>query len=135
MKGLTMKHTLNSGLKTHSNLSMFCLFALVVVVSMTVSPDAMASSTSGAALPWEGPLAKLQASITGPVAFFASIVGLVGSMVALIWGGDMNGILRSLMVLVLIISVLVAAQNFLSVLFGVGAEIAVVAQTAMVGIV
>lgn len=130
-----MKHPQQRDLMTHENWNMLCLFALVAIVSVLASPDAMASSTSGAALPWEGPLAKLQASITGPVAFFASIAGLVGSMVALIWGGDMNGILRSLMVLVLIISVLVAAQNFLSVLFGVGAEIAALAPAAMVGIV
>ena len=114
---------------------MLCTFALLIVVATLVSPDAMAASTgSGASLPWEGPLSKLANSVTGPVAFVVSLLGLVGTLAGLIWGGDINGVMRGVLVLVLIIATLVAAANFLSVMFGVGAEIAALAP-AVVGIV
>jgi type IV secretion system protein VirB2 len=113
--------------------NMLCMFAVVALVATLMSPDAMASATGGTALPWDGPLAKLAASVTGPVAFVVSLLGLVGTLCGLIWGGDMNGVLRGILVLVLIISVLVGAANFLSVMFGVGAQVATLA-TAAVGI-
>lgn len=130
-----MKHLQQSNTATRGgSWNMLCLFALVAIVVTLASPEAMASSTNGTALPWDGPLAKLAASVTGPVAFVVSLLGLVGTLCGLIWGGDMNGVLRGLIVLILIISILVAATNFLSVMFGVGAEIAALAPAVVVGI-
>ncbi|WP_069776284.1 TrbC/VirB2 family protein [Metapseudomonas furukawaii] len=115
-------------------LDMLCLFALMLLVTTLASPDAMASATAGT-LPWDSPLAKLRASITGPVAFTISILGLVGTLSALIWGGELSGVLKSVIVIVMIISIIVAANNFLSVMFGVGAEIAAYAPAMVAGIV
>lgn len=116
------------------NMQLLCLMAVVALVCCLITPDAMAAST-GASMPWESPLKKLQTSITGPVAFFASIVGLAVSLMGLIWGGDLSGVMKTMMVMVLIISVLIALTNFLSVMFGVGAEIAAILPVLPVGIV
>lgn len=121
-------------IRQSKNMHLLCLMAVVALACCLIAPDAMAA-TSGSSMPWESPLKKLQSSITGPVAFFASIVGLAVSLMGLIWGGDLSGVMKTMMVMVLIISVLIALTNFLSVLFGVGAEIAAILPSLPVGIV
>lgn len=86
---------------------------------------ALASSTEGGGLPFDDWFTKVRSSITGPFAFTASIVGLVGAGATLIFGGDMNGFLRTLIFIVLVLAFIVAAQNTLSAITGQGAEITV----------
>ncbi|TNW17056.1 TrbC/VirB2 family protein, partial [Xylella fastidiosa] len=66
---------------------------------------------------------RIRASVTGPFAFTVAIIGIVGAGAGLILGGDMNGFLRTLIFIVLVLSFLVAAQNSLSAITGQGAEI------------
>lgn len=98
------------------------LIGLVLLVLLFMTHPAMASGTGGG-LPYEGWLVKLQNSITGPYAFTAAIMGMVAAGSTLIFGGDMNGVLRTLLVLVLVLSLLVTAQNTLRAITGKGAEI------------
>jgi len=84
---------------------------------------AFASSTAGGGLPFDDWFTTIRSSITGPFAFTASIVGLVGAGATLIFGGDMNGFLRTLIFIVLVLCFIVAAQNTLSAITGQGAEI------------
>jgi type IV secretion system protein VirB2 len=58
------------------------------------------------------------------VAFALSIIGIVIAGGVLIFGGDLNGFFRTLIFLVLVMALLVGAQNMMSSFFGKGAEIA-----------
>lgn len=105
------------------------LFLGIVLFLALVVPDAMASEGTGGSLPYEGWLANLRNSVTGPVAFTLSIVGIVVAGGVLIFGGDLNGFFRSLIFLVLVMALVVGAQNIMSSFFGRGAEIAGVLHT------
>ncbi|MGE0645337.1 MAG: TrbC/VirB2 family protein [Nitrospira sp.] len=96
-------------------LLMLCAFAL--------PNEVYAAGTAGGGLPYESALTRLRASITGPVAFTLSLIGIVGAAGALIFGGELTGFLRMMVFLVLLIAILVGAQNVLTTLFAAGAEI------------
>lgn len=93
----------------------------LLVMSALFSADLFASVGTGGGLPYEGPLANIRNSFTGPIAFTLSILGLIVCGASLIFGGDMNGFVRGFFIVVLVISLLVAAQNILATLFGRGA--------------
>lgn len=95
---------------------------LVVLFLLIVTHPALAS-TAGGGLPFDSWLTKIQKSITGPFAFSAAIIGLVAAGATLIFGGDMNGFMRTLVFFVLVLSFLVAAQNTMTAITGKGAEI------------
>ncbi len=105
--------------------------ALLLVFMLLASQHAFASEGSGGGLPYEGPLSKLRASVTGPFAFVASLIGIVVAGAGLIFGGDMNGFFRTLVFLILVISVVVGASNLLTNLFGVGAEIVALVDSSI----
>lgn len=103
------------------------LWSLVVLVSLWLllhTDSAHASSAAGGGLPYEDWLARLRASVTGPIAFTLSLLGIIGAGSMLIFGGDLNGFFRALILLVLVIGLLVGAQNLMSGLFGQGAMLA-----------
>lgn len=105
------------------------LFLLLALFVFVVVPDALASTGSGGGLPYETWLESLRKSMTGPVAIIGSLVGIVASGLSLMFGGDMNGFMRTLLFLVLIMACTVGANNLLTGLFGAGA---VIAQTPAV---
>ncbi|MCC5791333.1 MAG: TrbC/VirB2 family protein [Legionellaceae bacterium] len=98
------------------------MMGLVVLFLLFITQPALASSTGGG-LPFDSWLTKIQKSITGPFAFSAAIIGLVAAGATLIFGGDMNGFMRTLIFFVLVLSFLVAAQNTMTAITGKGAEI------------
>ena len=98
------------------------LMGLVVLLLLFLNHPALASTTGGG-LPFDSWLTKIQKSITGPFAFSAAIIGLVAAGATLIFGGDMNGFMRTLIFFVLVLSFLVAAQNTMTAITGKGAEI------------
>ena len=57
-------------------------------------------------------------------------IGLIAGGV-LIFGGDLNGFFRTLIFLVLVMALLVGAQNMMSTFFGRGAEIAGVTDASI----
>ncbi|WP_373991722.1 conjugal transfer system pilin TrbC [Duganella sp. BuS-21] len=85
--------------------------------------DAIASVGTGGSLPYETWLESLRNSVTGPVAFALSITGIVIAGGVLIFGGDLNGFFRTLIFLVLVMALIVGAQNIMSSFFGHGAVI------------
>lgn len=102
----------------------FMMCVLVLAVSIVSAEPVYASSGGG--LPYESALTKIKDSVTGPVAFTLGIVGIVGAGAMLIFGGDTNGFLRTLCLIVLVLSFLVAANNVLTTLYSVdGATMAV----------
>ena len=97
---------------------------LLVLWVLTMPNEVYAAGTAGGGLPYESALTRLRASITGPVAFTLSLIGIVGAAGVLIFGGELTGFLRMMVFLVLLIAILVGAQNVLTTLFAAGAEIA-----------
>jgi type IV secretion system protein TrbC len=97
---------------------------LLTLCVITMPHEAYAAGTAGGGLPYESALTRLRASITGPVAFTLSLIGIVGAAGVLIFGGELTGFLRMMVFLVLLIAILVGAQNVLTTLFAAGAEIA-----------
>jgi type IV secretory pathway VirB2 component (pilin) len=99
----------------------FFLFLLVAAGSAH-------AATGGAGLPWETPLTTLSNSVTGPVAYAVSLIGVVGAGGILIFaGGHVNEFLRAIFFCVLVISFIIAAKNTLTA-FGFAAG-ATVSQT------
>jgi type IV secretion system protein VirB2 len=80
---------------------------------------------SNTGMPYEAPLEKVVNSITGPVAFGASVLGIVAAGLGLIFGGEMNGFIQKLMILSLVISVIVMATNLMSFLFNVSSTLVI----------
>ena len=98
--------------------------AVLLLFVLLLPEQAAASTGTGGSLPYESWLTNLQNSVTGPVAFALSIVGIVVAGGVLIFGGDLNGFFRTLIFIVLVMAFLVGAQNIMSTFFGRGAEIA-----------
>lgn len=109
-------------LLTRLNQKNFLIMGLTVLFLLLVTDPAMASSAGGG-LPFDSWLTKIQKSITGPFAFSAAIIGLVAAGATLIFGGELNGFMRSLIFFVLVLAFLVAAQNTMTAITGKGAEI------------
>lgn len=105
--------------------TMFYIGLALLWAFIILAPQhAFASTGTGGSLPYESWLTSLQNSVTGPVAFALSIIGIVIAGGVLIFGGDLNGFFRTLIFLVLVMALLVGAQNMMSSFFGKGAEIA-----------
>ena len=101
------------------------LSLLAVVGLMLMTPEAaLASEGTGGALPYESWLTNLRNSVTGPVAFSIALIGIVVAGGILIFGGELNAFFRSLIFIVLVMALLIGAQNMMSTFFGRGAEIA-----------
>lgn len=98
--------------------------ALLLAVFILLPAHAIASTGTGGSLPYEPWLTSLANSVTGPVAFTLSVVGIVVAGGVLIFGGELNAFFRTMIFLVLVMALLVGAQNIMSGLFGRGAVIA-----------
>ena len=99
------------------------LLCLCVVAVYFAPAEAFASAGSGGGLPYESWLTKVQQSATGPVAFAFALVGIVVAGGILIFGGELNGFFRTLLLIVLVAALLVGANAVMSGLFGQGAVI------------
>jgi len=111
----------------------FCL-ALFIVFLLVAGNDAYAGTATGGSLPYESWLTSLRDSVTGPVAFTLSIIGIVVAGGVLIFGGDLHGFFRTLIFLVLVMAFLVGAQNMMTTFFGNAAVIGWVIDPAPFGI-
>jgi type IV secretory pathway VirB2 component (pilin) len=94
------------------------------VFLMLLASHAQAASGAGGGLPYEDWLTRIRQSITGPVAFAISVIAIVAAGAMLIFGGDMNGFMKTLVFIVLVLAFVIAAQNTLSAITGTGAVIA-----------
>jgi type IV secretion system protein TrbC len=100
------------------------LLALLFAAALCLFPDlAHAASTGSSGLEWETPLQKIRDSVTGPVAYAISLLGIVVTGAALVFGGEINEFVRRLIMLVLVISLMVFAADLLNTLFNKGAVI------------
>ena len=110
-----MKNILSSKTANH-----FKTPALAAALLMGLALDAQAGGTG---LPWDGPIEKLSAGLSGPVAFMFALGGMVVLGVRWIFGGEMGAMTRSLLTAISGIALLVFAADFLAGLFGVSAAL------------
>ncbi|MCD8349172.1 MAG: TrbC/VirB2 family protein [Planctomycetaceae bacterium] len=106
---------------------------LVFVVCLAAAPDAFAGPGTGGKLPYESWLNAVRASATGPVAYAFGIIGIVVAGGILIFGGDLNGFFRSMLVVVLVMALLVTANTIMTDLFETSAEITALPVPALNG--
>jgi type IV secretion system protein VirB2 len=100
-------------------------FFIIPFLALAVLASEAAAGTGGGGLPWESPLQTIADSISGPVAYAISLIGIVVAGAMLVWGGEINEFARRIIMLVLVISLIVFATQLLSTLFNVsGAVIA-----------
>jgi type IV secretion system protein VirB2 len=98
------------------SLSMVAVASIfVLAVTILVPGTAFASDTG---MPWEGPLNRVIASLTGPVARGIGVLAIVGAGLAIAFGEGGAGVKRLLQV-VLGLSIAFTASSFLLSLFGV----------------
>jgi type IV secretory pathway VirB2 component (pilin) len=96
----------------------------LLLLLLLAAPDAAeAAASGGSGLPWETPLETLRDSITGPVAYAISLMGVVVAGATLVFGGEINDFVRRIIMLVLVISLIIFSTNILSTLFNAGAVI------------
>lgn len=100
-----------------STLFFYALFILLSLSSLLLSDGVQAAVGAGGALPYESWLVNLRNSVTGPVAFTLSIVGIVVAGGILIFGGELNAFFRTLIFIVLVMALLVGANNIMTNLF------------------
>ncbi|WP_026227867.1 TrbC/VirB2 family protein [Hoeflea sp. 108] len=100
---------------SHDRQSILVCGALALSLSLILTDPALASSGGG--LPWEGPLQRIQQSITGPVAGFIALAAVAVAGGMLIFGGELNDFARRLMYVVLVAGILLGATQIVA-LFG-----------------
>ena len=98
----------------------YFLLITIALAAASWAPDVFAS-TSGGGMPYETGLGKLRDSITGPTAFIISIIAIVIAGLSLIFGCDFNAFAKTMVYIVLIVGIVVGANNVFSYLFGFGA--------------
>ena len=111
----------------------FGLAVLFLALWVLLPEVALASEGVGGTLPYESWLINLRNSVTGPVAFSLSMIGIVVAGGVLVMGGDLSGFFRTLIFIVLVLALLVGAQNMMSNFFGRGAEIALLEDAHQAG--
>ena len=85
-------------------------FLGLIIPTLTFAAD-----TQGGALPYESWLRTLQQSLTGPVAFSVSLIGIVSCGATLILtGGEISKFMRSLIYIVLVMTLLVGANSLMT---------------------
>ncbi len=90
------------------------LLVVVLYISVCYLPEVLASTAGGAKpMPYVAWLDNLRASTSGPVAYTLSLIGIIVSGGILIFGGDLNGFFRTLIFIVLVTALIVAADNIL----------------------
>ncbi|MCP4284151.1 MAG: conjugal transfer protein TrbC [Gammaproteobacteria bacterium] len=111
-------------IEVNRNVLWIASIAVLMALAMLAPQPAFASVGTGGSLPYESWLTNLRNSVTGPVAFALSIIGIVVAGGVLIFGGELNGFFRTLIFIVLVMALIIGAQNMMSTFFGRGAVIA-----------
>ena len=91
-----------------NNKTLFLL--LTAVVAVLFAEPALASDS----VPWEKGMTALQKSLTGPIATGLALVGIVAAGGMLLFGGEISGFMKSIVYLVLVVSMIMCANKVLT---------------------
>ncbi|CAL7962579.1 type IV secretion system protein TrbC [Gammaproteobacteria bacterium] len=86
-------------------------------VTLGVFSSIMSAYASETGLPWEGPLQKITASLTGPVAKVVGVVAIVLAGFGIAFG-ESGGSMRRILQIVLGLSIAFTASSLVASLFG-----------------
>ena len=100
------------------------IILMAFFLCLAVTSDAFSGAGQGGGLPYEDWLEQIRNSATGPVAYAFGLIGIVVCGGTLIFGGDLNGFFRAILIIVLVMALLVTANTVMVDLFGTSAEIA-----------
>ena len=92
----------------------------ILAIVLLFPEQAHATTQGGTGLPWETPIQRFVDSMLGPVALAMVLIGFVGGVFSFITGGEINGFVRAMVVMILSGSILIAAKPFINSMFGVG---------------
>lgn len=108
--------TASSSMPWLLRLSLTCAAVLVLCfLGLYLQPAWAADTSAGTALPYESWLSDFQKSLTGPVAFAISLIGIVVSGITLILGGgEIRGFARTMVYIVLVMTLLIGANSLMS---------------------
>jgi type IV secretion system protein TrbC len=93
-------------------------FVRLLVLLCMFAPLAAFAQETTKTLPYEQGLGVLYTSLTGPVPFAISLVGIVACGAMLIFGGEISGFMRTLVFIVLVVAVIVQATSVIDLLGG-----------------
>jgi type IV secretion system protein VirB2 len=91
----------------------FCALALVGILF----PDVALAETTKT-LPYEEGIEVIYNSMTGPVPFVISLVGIVACGAMLIFGGEISGFMRTIVFVILVVAIIVQAGAVVNMLGG-----------------
>ena len=89
---------------------------LLAAIFLTVAAAPAYAATGGSGLPWETPLTTITTSLTGPVATAVAIIAMFAAGAALVFGDEMSGFVKRILVGVMALSLLIFSSRFLSAL-------------------
>jgi type IV secretory pathway VirB2 component (pilin) len=92
-----------------------------LILAITLLPIAAMASSASTGMPWETPFQSFYKSISGPVAFGISLLGIVVTGATLVFGGEINEFVRRGIMMVLVVAIIVSANSILTTLFSGGA--------------
>lgn len=95
-------------------------FMPLVALGLAVLPQTAFAAAAGGGLPWETPLTTLATSLTGPVAVSIALIAIAVAGGVLIWGGEINRFASMAVYIVLVLGLLVMANNVLQTLYAPG---------------
>lgn len=95
------------------------LLLLFLTLFCAVSDASASLGKSG--LPTDTGFQMIYNFLTGEYAYLASIAGVIVGFATLYWGGDMNGFVKTILLLVCLVCIVLGAPSFLSAVSGKGA--------------
>jgi type IV secretion system protein VirB2 len=90
---------------------------LIFLVLYFLSMPCLAAG-EGDKLPYTKGMEIFYDSMTGPVPFVISLVGIIGCGAMLIFGGEISGFLRTMVFIILVVAVIVQAGSVVTMLGG-----------------
>jgi len=106
---------------------------LGLLLLMVMAPDLYAGTTGGGTgggtggtpMPWVNPLNTIKSSLSGPVAGAISLIGVIAAGSMLMFGnsGDFSGAFRTLIWVVLVVSIIIVANSIITLVTTSGAVI------------
>lgn len=98
--------------------SLLPALASVALVALAISYPGvvLATGEDDDVLPYQKGINVFYESMTGPVPFIISLMGIVGCGAMLIFGGEISGFMRTMIFIVLVVSVIVQAKSLIKLL-------------------
>lgn len=91
----------------------------LTICLVVLAADAALASTGGIGAKYETGLEKFAGSITGPVAFWVSVIGMAAAGFGLVFGGELGGWIKTACYIIIVVGFIVSASNIYQYLFGV----------------